>query len=337
MPGTAAAAYTCGCSCIRRQHTWDALPRPFFWKDELGKENLPPGGIPEEKTAEQTQPNSSSAGCWSDLEKFWQASGRRRTLIRLATAAVCAFAAVVLVFLALEPPAVQPAPEPTPAQMAADIPAETPAPTPIPTPEPTPEPTPVPVANFDNSVIIGSSTTEALYIYGPLPEPDYLFGTGLTVDSVFTETMPGSEVAIIDELAGKDYDQVFFAFGLNELGWPDADVFVEHYKTMIARAREYLPDAEIYIESVLPVGIGTSQRNRFGVNQDRINEYNNLLQLMADEVGAHFLDVSTELKGEDGYLPQEASSDGIHPNEETSALWAALIRARVQESLENRP
>lgn len=192
---------------------------------------------------------------------------------------------------------------------------------------------PLPEPNFENAAILGNSTTQALYIYGSLPEPDYYYGTGLTVETVLTETMPDSSVAIIDELNGRNYDTLIFAFGLNELGWSSPEAFIERYKTVIERARAYLPDAKIYLESVLPVGIETSHRNRFGVNQDQINIYNTYIHAMADEIGAGFLDVSEEFKDETGYLPQDISEDGIHPNKEGADRWAALIVQRMRESM----
>lgn len=197
----------------------------------------------------------------------------------------------------------------------------------------TPEPPQWGRVDFSKSVIIGSSTTEALYIHDLLEGANYLYGTGLTVETVMTKPMPGSSVAVIDELRDKDYNQVFLAFGLNELGWPDDNIFMQYYANVIARVREYLPTAAIYVESVLPVGIGTSARNRFGVNQNRINEFNDMLRQFAEEQGVHFLDVSTEMKGVDGYLPQGDSVDGIHPNLEACRKWTRILARKVEEVL----
>lgn len=298
------------------------------------QENAEPAGDPA-KSLERNSANEES---------------RRRKWRRILPAAAGITAAVVIIFgvstayaphqdpavpeseheaavFSQEPesPSLFPSAEPTP--------EVTPEVTPEPTPDPTPEPTPVPEPDFENTAVLGNSTTEAMYIFGSLPGPDYYYGTGLTVETVLTETMPGSSVAIIDELADKNYDTLIFAFGLNELGWSSPEAFIEKYKIVIDRAREYLPEAEIYLESVLPVGIETSHRNRFGVNQDQINIYNTYIHAMADEIGAHFLDVSEEFKGEDGYLPQDISADGIHPNKEGSDRWAALIVQRMRESM----
>lgn len=277
-------------------------------------------------------------------------SAKKRTRKRCALICTAAGAAAVLVFASMIPALTQdkqgtavvtqerPAaasthPEASPADSAPTQSVQAAESTPS-TPEPAEAEGPEwQTVDFSNSVFIGSSTTEGLYNYNMLEGADYIYGTGLTVDTVRTKPMPGGSVAAIDELAGKNYNQVFLAFGLNELGWPDDAVFCQMYADVIARIRQYLPTAAIYIESVLPVGIETSQRNRFGVNQDRINQFNAMLEQFAADQGVHFLNVSEELKGPDGYLPQEAAVDGIHPNREWAGKWVHLIRVHTEDIL----
>lgn len=324
--------------------------------DTSGEPDRPAGSgeaAPERNTdlPDETADNSF----FSKLKRKWAGFGPGKSII----AACCVAAAAVVIAAVAVVPAN--APKDNSAEASARAPASalkeenasskalskthaarTPQPsrTASPTPRPTPTPRPYVEASFDHSIFIGSSTTEAMYIHNVIPDADYLYGTGLTVETVFEKTMPGSDIPIVQELGtGKTYDQVFLVFGLNELGWADVNIFLQYYAQLIQRVREYQPDAVIYVESVLPVGIETSRRNRFGVNQDRINEYNELLARFAEENGAYFLDVTTGMKGPDGYLPQDASSDGIHPNLESCRKWADLIAARVEEVLnaENAP
>lgn len=226
------------------------------------------------------------------------------------------------------------------APSAASSPLPTPTLTSTPEPaQPTPEPAPsepVPTepaqADFSHSAIVGSSTTQGLYLYGVLPEPDYFYHTSLTLEGLYDTVMDGADKPIINALGDKPYDQIFLAFGLNELGW-DTQSFLDHYAQVIDTIRAEQPQAVIYIESLLPVGPVTSARNRFNVNQDRINEFNAALAQFAPEHGAYFLDVSTSLKDETGYLPDAISADGIHLNQQGCAMWADLLRTRVTELL----
>ena len=80
-------------------------------------------------------------------------------------------------------------------------------------------------------------------------------------------------------------------FGENELGWAYADVFIEEYGKVIDKVREYQPQANIYVHSIFPVSASASQRNSFGVNNERIEEYNVLLRQMCQDKGVSYLDV----------------------------------------------
>lgn len=189
--------------------------------------------------------------------------------------------------------------------------------------------------NFDNSAIVGSSTTQGLYMYGTFPEPDYYYHTSLTLDGLYDTVMDGADKPIIEALGDKQYDQIFLSFGLNELGW-NVNGFLDHYAQVIDSIREKQPQAVIYIESILPVGPMTSARNRFNVNQQTINEFNDALAQFAMTHGVYYIDVSTGLKDVHGFLPDEISQDGIHLNPDGCARWTALIKANV-EGLLNSP
>ena len=73
-----------------------------------------------------------------------------------------------------------------------------------------------------------------------------------------------------------------------------------------------------------------SDRNENGENQGKVDEFNTLLRSMAEENGAVFLDFTSDLKGSDGYLPADASADGVHLNQENLGVWADLIKNRME-------
>ena len=114
-------------------------------------------------------------------------------------------------------------------------------------------------------------------------------------------------------------------FGLNELGWEYPSIFQEDYGKVIDEVRARLPDAEIYVQSLLPVSAEASQKNQNNVNNDRIREYNQLLQELAVEKGVIYLDVASALQDSEGNLPAEASADGIHPNMDYCQRWVCLL------------
>ncbi|MDR2606001.1 MAG: S-layer homology domain-containing protein, partial [Oscillospiraceae bacterium] len=105
------------------------------------------------------------------------------------------------------------------------------------------------------AAFIGDSLTHGLYLYGKMRDPDYFFSTGM---SVFKATAgkfsapDGTELTLSDMLSAKSYSEIYLMFGINELGANVGD-FTEAYGTIIDKVAELNPDAEIFIQSVLPI------------------------------------------------------------------------------------
>ena len=179
---------------------------------------------------------------------------------------------------------------------------------------------------FENSAFVGNSMLEDLDMFGIIDNADFYAKTGLTVTSVFEESTVDGSQPIMDEVTSKNYDKVFLMFGLNELGWSYSDVFVEDYGKIIDTFQEKCPDTEIYVQSLFPVSKERSDKNLYGVTNDRIVEYNNLLKQLAEEKGVHYVDVYSAMVTEDGTLDDSASPDGVHPNMEYCETWVEYLR-----------
>ena len=208
-----------------------------------------------------------------------------------------------------------PTPSPSPSAVASVQPSPTPSPT----------STPSNTSFLDNAAFLGNSMIDDLDTYGVLGDADVFARTNLTVSTVFnTPTIKGS-VPIIEEIKGKDYDRVYLLFGHNELGWPKAETFIKKYGEIIDTVNTELPDATVYVQSILPVSKAVSDKNKDNTNKDRIEEYNELLQELAEEKKAVYLDVGSVMRDEDGYMIEGASADGAHPNVQYSKLWVEYL------------
>lgn len=172
---------------------------------------------------------------------------------------------------------------------------------------------------FDNCVFVGNSRFISLKNYG-LAKNVYSV-VGLNVDTVFTKSVSGSSVPVIDELNGKSYEKIFLMFGDNECGWPNQNVFIQRYSKVIAAVRERIPDAEIYLHAILPVSAEASESSQFGCNNPNINELNKKIKQLAADEGVNFIDQPACLKDANGALYPEAASDGIHLNKTYSKKW----------------
>ena len=147
---------------------------------------------------------------------------------------------------------------------------------------------PVEDGYFTDTVFLGDSRTEGFHLYSGLQEGEYLYAVGATVESVFTkptqETAAG-KVPMLDALAELECGKVYIMLGANELGWPRSEAFHDQYGKVIDRIREDHPDAEVVIQSILPVSAVQESKGSY-VNNGRIQTYNAILEELALEKSA---------------------------------------------------
>lgn len=172
---------------------------------------------------------------------------------------------------------------------------------------------------FDDCAFIGNSRVLDLKNYG-LAKNVYA-SVGLTVDTVFTEKASGSSVVIIDELKGKHFKKVFLMFGDNECGWPNTSVFIKRYAKVIAAVRERVPEAEIYLQSVLPISRAADAKNEYGCNNAAIKKVNEAIKQLAKDEGVRYINPAASMTDSQGFLPDEASSDGVHLRKKYCRIW----------------
>lgn len=184
--------------------------------------------------------------------------------------------------------------------------------------------------DLSNAAMLGNSYLYGFDTYAVLPETDCFYRVGLNVRTVFTETMLDGEIPVIEELKNdKEYDQVLLMFGENELGWPNEQAFLDGYSEIIDTVSEYQPKATIYVQSMLPVSKEVSDKNENGINNDSIRDRNENLKALAKEKDAVYLDVASIMEDENGDLPEDAATDGIHPNISYYRQWADFLKENV--------
>ena len=176
---------------------------------------------------------------------------------------------------------------------------------------------PVDLTYFTRACFIGDSRTEGLILYAGLPNINGFAYKGLSVDKLSSDkviSIPGmgSGYTCYEAIKVTDYDAYYLMFGVNELGWVYTDIFTENLSNFIDYIKSVKPDAIIYVQSILPVSLSSSQKSDV-YNQDRVNMFNDELLNMCKERGdVIYLDSAAAVADENGYLPEEASSDGIH-------------------------
>ena len=196
------------------------------------------------------------------------------------------------------------------------------APTEAQTEAPTVDRTNLRIAMFGDSLVAG------LAGYGVTDRIDLFGSVCLSTQGVFDTKAQGGDIAIIDEIAGDQYDVIIIHLGINEVG-NDTDSFISTYTKVIEGVRARAPYAEVWIHGNLPVSQGAEDSSQFGVTNAGISEKNDRLSLLAAELGCRFIDAGEIFRGDDGTLKSGVASDGIHPNKENCEIWANWIINKV--------
>ena len=190
--------------------------------------------------------------------------------------------------------------------------------------------TPVEDDYFADVLFLGDSRTHGLQLYGGLTTGTYFHAVGATVESVFSkatqEIEGGKKVPMVDALAGLECSKVYVMLGVNELGWPMAEKFGEQFGLLVDRIREELPEAEVVIQSILPVSAKQDAKKSY-VNNKRIVVYNTILEELAQEKQCPYLNVAEAVADETGCLQSNLTSDGVHLNIAGSKEWVAYLKS----------
>lgn len=183
---------------------------------------------------------------------------------------------------------------------------------------------------FDSSVaFIGDSRTQGFIMYNGLKDiQDYSY-ISLMVDTAmtkkFVKTSNGDKITLLQDMANKNIKKVYIMLGINELGWSYPQVFKSKYIELIDKIREVKPNCEIYVQSVIPMTKSKSDTDST-FNIKNVEIFNNLIQEVANEKNVTYLDVKSALINENGYLPEEASTDGIHINKKYCEKWLEYLK-----------
>ena len=188
--------------------------------------------------------------------------------------------------------------------------------------------------DFSDACFIGDSRTVGLEYNSDKAKATFLASTGLNVSTAFTDTVctlsNGNLGTVIDGIKERKFNRVFIMFGINEIGWPYPDVFVENYVELIGEVKKAQPTADIYVESVLPVALSAAEQDAVFTNAN-IDEFNGYVKEAAQKAGVKYLDVNPFFKDGTGNLPDDAAADGIHFTRDLCLKWIDLLAYLVPQ------
>ena len=173
---------------------------------------------------------------------------------------------------------------------------------------------------FKNSCILGDSRSEAFFYY-----------KFLTEDEVFAVKGANLRVATehLQDVKFKDPWNLYFNYGTNDAdgNWGSAEQFIEEYEKVIEAYKAELPEADIYVCSIMPV---TDEAIKVDEKLKNIPIYDAAVKEMCERKGYCYIDcnsLTTEYK-------QYYEPDGIHFQAAMCERWAALVlEATLQEKI----
>ena len=181
---------------------------------------------------------------------------------------------------------------------------------------------------FDDSAFIGNSLVQGLEMFGGLGSGDFYAVTSTSVVNIdLNKDVPltrGGKGTMLEALFEKQYGKIYVLLGINEISF-EPDYFAELYGEMLDKIAAQEPDAEIYIMGLTPV---TEKKSGEGwmFSTERIAQYNEQLYALALERGCRYLNMVEALADENGFLPEEQSTDGIHMTQDKYMEWADYLR-----------
>ena len=197
--------------------------------------------------------------------------------------------------------------------------------------QPVPESERVASAYFDDAVFIGDSLTTGIQLYNILPDTTVLASVGININNIFTNEVisdgNGGQQTILD--AAKDIQpaKIYTMLGTNGLKGLGPEETVRYYRQLVQQLKADHPDSIIYVQSLMPINEEIFAANYgYELTNAEIDECNELLMQMAGEEEVYFVNCAEAIKDENGELPAEFTTDGLHFRGEYYNKWIDYLK-----------
>lgn len=120
-------------------------------------------------------------------------------------------------------------------------------------------------------------------------------------------------------------DKIFLQVGRNDMGGKETIDVAEcwaKYEKLIKEIKKELPETDFYVQSVFPVGRQVEYCDQFNAAAQQLNK---LLEAGVSKYEYFFIDLTSRLADEEGYLKDEYSYDGVHLVADGYFKWATAL------------
>ncbi len=135
--------------------------------------------------------------------------------------------------------------------------------------------------------------------------------------------------AIADKIQPR---KVFVMLGLNDLVAYKPEKGAKWVSTIIKKMKKTVPETAVYFFSETPITKECDGKPKTKKYQSKLDIYNAKLKTACEENGAYYIEIAEALKGEDGFLRPDYSSDGFsHLNDDGVLVWLQCMKDYAQE------
>lgn len=127
-----------------------------------------------------------------------------------------------------------------------------------------------------------------------------------------------------EAIAAVQPKKIFLMAGINGLKDQSLSDFKYWYTALVDSIRTAVPNAELYIESILPVTASSDYCDNV-----KIREANKIVQHIAHERNITYIDLHTAYADKET-LPENMSYDGLHLADDAYNIWYEAIKAFVE-------
>ena len=172
---------------------------------------------------------------------------------------------------------------------------------------------------FDDTVIMGDSRAVGFYVYEFLEQRRVLAAGGDTIRNISDN---------IEALKNLNPGNIILCYGLNDISigyWNTVEEYLAEMDQMIALLHENLPNAVVYVNSIIPAIDPAFSRAPIWRN---IPDWNVEIKKHCEENNVPYIDLTDTLAAHPGLY----NEDGIHVPREFYQYWAIDIVTEVNEN-----
>lgn len=168
---------------------------------------------------------------------------------------------------------------------------------------------------FDDSAVIGHSLMEGFEGFAKVDSNIHYFtGTGISAAGAVGYSkfkLPnGGTGTLKTGLGQKDFSKVYIMLGVNEIT-ASKDRLKENMAAVIQLVRDNQPEGiPIYVLELTPTTRKKSENSVF--TRENVRRLNEALAELCEEQECYLVDLYSCFADEEGYLPAEISTDGVH-------------------------